>query len=54
MNRTIEVNFLPPPVEETEEKPRIMRYQGDHGLRVTGNVTLDTFRALGLQKVIGS
>jgi hypothetical protein len=53
MDRTIEANFLPPPVEETEEKP-LMRYQGDHGLRVTGNVTLDTLQALGLQKVIGS
>jgi hypothetical protein len=53
MNRTMEANFLPPPVEETEEKPR-MRYQGDHGLRVTGNVTLDTLRALGLKKVTGS
>ena len=50
----MEANFLPPPVEETEEKPRIMRYQGDHGLRVTGNVTPDTLRALGLKKVIGS
>jgi hypothetical protein len=24
MNRIIEANFLPPPVEETEEKPRIL------------------------------
>ncbi len=24
MNRIIEVNFLPPPVEKTEEKPRIL------------------------------
>ena len=49
----MEANFLPPPIEETEEKPR-MRYQGDYGLRVTRNVTLDTLRALGLKKVIGS
>jgi hypothetical protein len=49
----MEANFLPPPVEETEEKPR-MRYQGDRGLRVTGNVTLDALRPLGLKKVIGS
>lgn len=45
----MEANFLPAPVEETKEKP-LTRYQGDHGLRVTGNVTLDTLRALGLQK----
>jgi hypothetical protein len=49
----MEANFLLPPIEETEEKPR-MRYQGDHGLRVTRNVTLDTLQALGLKKVIGS
>ena len=49
----MEANFLPPPVKETEEKPR-MRYQGDYGLRVTGNVTLDTLQALGSKKVIGS
>jgi hypothetical protein len=49
MDRTIEANFLPPPVEETEEKP-LMRYQGDHGLRVTGNVTLDTLQGLGIAK----
>jgi hypothetical protein len=49
----MEADFLPPPVEEAKEKP-LMRYQGDHGLRVTGNVTLDTLRALELQKVIGT
>ena len=49
----MEANFLPASVEETEEKPR-MRYQGDHGLRVTGNVTLDTLLAPGSKKVIGS
>jgi len=30
MKRIIEANFLPPPVEETEEKPRILIIDDNH------------------------
>jgi len=28
-----------------------VRYQSDHGLRVTGNLNADTLQALGLQRL---
>jgi len=34
-----------------ETRRAIMRYQGDHGLRVTGSLNTDTVRALGLPRV---
>jgi hypothetical protein len=37
-----------------QTRDAIMRYQRDHGLRVTGNVTPDTLQALGLQEVAKS
>ena len=35
----------------SETRRAIMRYQSDHGLRVTGNLNTDTVRALGLPRV---
>jgi len=34
-----------------ETRRAIMRYQGDHGLRVTGSLNTDTVQALGLPRV---
>jgi hypothetical protein len=34
-----------------ETRRAVSRYQGNHGLRVTGNLTTDTLQALGLQRV---
>jgi hypothetical protein len=34
-----------------ETRSAIMRYQSDHGLRVTGRLNMDTLRALGLPRV---
>jgi Putative peptidoglycan binding domain len=34
-----------------ETRRAIVRYQSDHGLRVTGNLNADTLRALGLPRV---
>ena len=34
-----------------ETRRAIMRYQNDHGLRVTGRLNMDTLRALGLPRV---
>ena len=35
----------------TETRRAVLRYQSDHGLRVTGNLNADTLRALGLPRV---
>ena len=34
-----------------ETRRAVMRFQGDHGMRVTGSLTNDTLDALGLQRV---
>jgi peptidoglycan hydrolase-like protein with peptidoglycan-binding domain len=34
-----------------ETRRAVMRYQSDHGLRVTGRLNMDTLRALGLPRV---
>ena len=34
-----------------ETQRAVMRYQGNHGLRVTGYLTMDTLQALGVQRV---
>jgi peptidoglycan hydrolase-like protein with peptidoglycan-binding domain len=36
-----------------ETSRAIMRFQGEHGLRETGNLTMDTRRALGLGRETG-
>jgi hypothetical protein len=35
----------------SETRRAVLRYQGNHGLRVTGNLTTDTLQALGLRRV---
>ena len=34
-----------------ETRRAVLRYQSDHGLRVTGNLNADTLQALGLRRV---
>jgi CheY-like chemotaxis protein len=41
MNRIIEANFLPPPVEETKEKPRILIIDDNRDFTHSGKLALE-------------
>ena len=46
MNRTIEADFLPPPVEEAKEKPRILIIDNNRDFTYSAKLALEKNRAL--------